>query len=257
MMMAISTIAIYVLWLREMKRIMRAKSRIVGALAMPLFFLGFLGLGFKRMVVPGMSGGVQYIRFLVPGIIGMSLLFSSTMGGLSVLWDKEFGFLKEIMVTPVSRVSIVLGRIAGGTTTALGQGVLILAISMVGGFRPRGIVPLLLAFAFMILISTAFLGLGLIFASRMKDMQGFGIVMNFVIFPIFFLSGALYPLGNLPVYVRVLTYVDPLTYGLDGLRGALIGVSTFPIGFDLLLMSAISLIMVFLGAYFFEKSESA
>ena len=257
MMMAISTTAIYVLWLREMKRNMRAKSRIVGAMAMPLYFLAFLGLGFKRMVVPGISGGVQYIRFLVPGIIGMALLFSSTMGGFSVLWDKEFGFLKEIMVTPVSRVSIVLGRIAGGMTTALGQGVLILIISMVGGFRPLGIIPLVLAFAFMVLISTAFLGLGLIFASRMKDMQGFGIVMNFVIFPIFFLSGALYPLGNLPVYVRVLTYVDPLTYGLDGLRGALIGVSTFPIGFDLLVMSAISLIMVFLGAYFFEKSESA
>jgi len=255
--MAISATAIYVLWLREMKRVMRAKSRIVGALAMPLFFLAFLGLGFNRMAVPGMSGGVQYIRFLVPGIIGMSLLFSSTMGGLSVLWDKEFGFLKEIMVAPVSRVSIVLGRIAGGTTTALGQGVLILCISMVGGFRPRGIVPLVLAFVFMVLISTAFLGLGLIFASRMKDMQGFGTVMNFVIFPIFFLSGALYPLGNLPVYVRVLTYIDPLTYGLDGLRGALIGISTFSMGFDLLLMTAISLVMVFLGAYFFEKSESA
>ncbi len=255
--MAISTTAIYVLWLREMKRIMRAKSRIVGALAMPLFFLGFLGLGFKRMVVPGMSGGVQYIQFLVPGIIGMALLFSSTMGGLSVLWDKEFGFLKEIMVTPVSRVSIVLGRMAGGMTTALGQGVMILIISMVGGFRPRGIIPLVLAFAFMILISMAFLGLGLIFASRMKDMQGFGIVMNFVIFPIFFLSGALYPLSNLPVYFRILTYVDPLTYGLDGLRGALIGVSAFPIGFDLLIMSSVSLVMVFLGAFFFEKSENA
>src|SRR4030042_4018479 len=121
--------AIRVMWLREVKRFLRARSRIVGALAMPLFFLAFLGLGFNRMAVPGMSGGVQYIRFLVPGIIGMSLLFSSTMGGLSVLWDKEFGFLKEIMVAPVSRISIVLGRIAGGTTTTMIQCLLMLALT--------------------------------------------------------------------------------------------------------------------------------
>ena len=127
--------AIYVLWLREMKRFVRAKSRIIGALAFPLFFLGFLGLGFRRMAIPGLSGDVNYISFLVPGILGMSLLFSSTFGGLSVLWDREFGFLKEIMVAPVSRVSIVLGRIAGGITTAMIQGLLILAISFLIGFR--------------------------------------------------------------------------------------------------------------------------
>ena len=131
----ISRTAVYVLWLREMKRFLRAKSRIIGALAMPLFFLAFLGLGFRRMALPGMEGDINYIQFLVPGIVGMSLLFSSTFGGLSVLWDKEFGFLKEIMVAPVSRVSIVLGRIAGGVTTALIQGVLILGISAFMGFK--------------------------------------------------------------------------------------------------------------------------
>ena len=131
----INKTAIYVLWVREMKRFWRAKSRIVGALAMPLFFLAFLGLGFRRMSIPGVDGEVGYIRFLVPGIIGMSILFSSTFGGLSVLWDREFGFLKEIMVAPVSRVSIVLGRIAGGATTALIQAILILGISFIMGFK--------------------------------------------------------------------------------------------------------------------------
>jgi ABC-2 type transport system permease protein len=252
----INMTAIYVLWLREMKRALRAKSRVVGSLAMPLFFLAFLGLGFNRMSVPGMSGGVRYIRFLVPGILGMTMLFTSVMGGLSVLWDKEFGFLKEIMVAPVSRVSIVLGRIAGGATTALIQGILILGLSTVFGFRAKGPAAYLLAFAFMVLVSTAFLGLGLIFASRMKDMQGFSLVMNFVVFPIFFLSGALYPLGNLPPWVRILSYLDPLTYGVDGIRGALIGVSAFPVAFDLAIMSAVSASMVALGAYFFEKSEA-
>lgn len=250
-------IAIYVLWLREMKRFWRAKSRIVGALAMPLFFLAFLGLGFNRLGIPGLSQGVNYITFLVPGILGMSLLFSSTFGGLSVLWDKEFGFLKEIMVAPVSRIAIVLGRITGGVTTALIQAVMILGVALLMGFRPSSWLTLGLAFFFMILISATFLGLGLIFASRMKDMQGFSIVMNFVIFPIFFLSGALYPVENFPVWLRLLAYLDPLTYGIDGLRALLINNSSFswPVNLGVILVSAT--VMVILGAYLFEKSEAA
>jgi ABC-2 type transport system permease protein len=178
------------------------------------------------------------------------------MQGLSVLWDREFGFLKEIMVAPVGRASIVLGRIAGGTTTTMMQGLLILGISIVLGFRPKGVPNFLIAFVFMILIAFTFIGLGLIFASKMKDMQGFGLVMNFIIFPLFFLSGALYPLENLPWYVRSLSYIDPLTYGIDGLRGTLIKVASRPVLVDLLIMGAFSIIMLFLGAYFFEKSES-
>jgi len=254
----ISWTAVYVMWLREMKRFVRAKSRIIGSLIMPLFFLAFLGLGFNRMAVPGIGGqGVNYTRFLVPGIIGMTLLFSSTMQGLSVLWDKEFGFLKEIMVAPVSRVSLVLGRIAGGITTALIQSLLILLISVIMGFRAGGPESYLFAFLFMLLIGFTFIGLGLIFASKMKDIQGFGIVMNFIIFPLFFLSGALYPIGNLPWFVRGLSYIDPLTFGIDGLRGSLIKVSSLPIILDLAIMIGFSLVMVFLGAYFFEKSETA
>jgi ABC-2 type transport system permease protein len=252
----INRAAIQVLWMREMKRFLRAKSRIVGALAMPLFFLAFLGMGFRRISVPGMTEQVDYIRYLVPGILGMSLLFSSTFGGLSVLWDREFGFLKEIMVAPVTRVSIVLGRIAGGVTTALIQGLLILGIASLIGFRMNSILSLGMTVVFMILISVAFLGLGLIFASKMKDMQGFSIVMNFVIFPLFFLSGALYPLDNFPVWLRFFSYLDPLTYGIDGLRGVLIGISSYSILFNFFLMVAFSLVMIVLGAYFFEKSES-
>jgi ABC-2 type transport system permease protein len=215
MTMPISWTAIAVLWRREMTRYVRAKSRIVGSLAMPVFFLAFLGLGFRRMPVPGLDGGAGYIGFLAPGIIGMTLLFSSSMQGMSLLWDKEFGFLKEIMVAPVSRVSLVLGRVAGGA-----------------------------------------IGLGLVIASRMKDMQGFGIVMNFIIFPFFFLSGALAPLENFPWAVRALSYLDPLTYGVDGLRAALVGQSSLPVVVDLVVMAGSALLMLFLGAYFFEKSEA-
>lgn len=251
----ISGTAVYVLWLREMKRFLRAKSRVVGSLAMPLFFLAFLGLGFNRMAIPGMRRGVDYIHFLVPGIVGMTMLFTSMFTGISVLWDREFGFLKEIMVAPVNRVSIVLGRIAGGTTTAVIQGLLILTISVIMGFKIRGAVPLALSILLMLLISSTFIGLGLIFASRMRDIHGFSLIMNFVIFPLFFLSGALYPLDNLPVWLKYISYTDPLTYGVDGLRGVLIDVSLFPVIFDFVLLTGFSLIMVLLGAYFFEKSE--
>lgn len=252
----INATAVYVLWLREMKRFLRAKSRIAGAVAMPLFFLAFLGLGFRRIAIPGVSEDVNYIRFLVPGILGMSLLFSSTFAGLSVLWDREFGFLKEIMVAPVNRVSIVLGRMAGGMTTALIQAMLILGISLFMGFKISTILSLLLAVIFMIMIAMTFISLGLIFASKMKDIQGFSIIMNFVIFPLFFLSGALYPLENFPFWLKYLSYIDPLTYGVDGLRSTLIGVSSYPIMFDFAILLIFSMTMIFLGAYFFEKSKS-
>ncbi len=252
----IDPIAVYVLWLREMKRYFRAKSRIFGSLAIPFFFLAFLGMGFNRVALPG-AGGVGYIRFLVPGIVGMSLLFQSIFGGLSVLWDREFGFLKEIMVAPVSRVSIVLGRIAGGMTTALVQGLLVLGISVLVGFRIKSVAGAFLALLLMGLISTSFIGLGLVFASKIKDMQGYSIIMNFVVFPLFFLSGALYPLENLPAWLRAVSYLDPLTYGVDGLRGVLIGVAARSVAVDLIIMAAISALMVFLGAWSFERSEGA
>jgi ABC-2 type transport system permease protein len=255
MTMKIHWTAIYVLWRREMIRYTRAKSRIIGSLAMPVFFLAILGLGFRRMPVPGMGAGTGYIGFLAPGIIGMTLLFSSSMQGMSLLWDKEFGFLKEIMVAPVSRMSLVLGRVAGGATTSMLQGLLIFGASLALGFRPRGAGSLAFGLVFMLLIAFTFIGLGLIFASRMKDMQGFGIIMNFIIFPIFFLSGALTPLENLPAVIRALSYADPLTYGIDGLRAVLIGTSSLPVLVDLAVMAGFALIMLFLGAYFFETSE--
>jgi len=248
--------AIYVLWLREMKRFVRAKSRIIGMLAMPLLFLSFMGMGFSGMAIPGMGSGVNYISFLVPGIIGMGMLFTSMFAGISVLWDREFGFLKEIMIAPVNRVSIVLGRIAGGATTALIQGVLILLISMVIGFRVPDLASFATAIVFMTLIATTFIGLGLVFASKMRDMQGFNLIMNFVIFPLFFLSGALFPLDNLPTFIKVISFIDPLTYGIDGMRASLIGFSVFGIMTDLAVLLGFSAVMIFLGAYFFEKSES-
>jgi ABC-2 type transport system permease protein len=248
--------AVYILWLREMKTFIRARSRVIGTLIMPLFFLGFLGVGFTGLSLPGIPMDVSYLQFLVPGMIGMTMIFTSMFAGMSVLWDRQFGFLKEIMVTPVSRVSIVIGRITGGTTTSVIQGVAILVISLLLGFRILSVLPVLLSIVFMILVSVAFIGFGLAIASKMKDMQGFGLIMNFIMFPLLFLSGALFPIDNLPLAVKAIAYLDPLTYGVDGMRGALIGVSSIPIVLSFAILVGFCALMVFLGAYLFEKSES-
>jgi len=238
-----------------MKRFLRSWSRVVSALMMPLFFLIFLGFGFKGAFIPGVGETKNYIHFLVPGIIGMTLITTSMMAGISVLWDREFGFLKEITVAPVSRISIVLGRILGGMTTSLIQAILILLISMIMGFKLPNFLSFLFSIIVMILISSGFIGLGLIFASLMKDIQGFGLIMQMVVFPLFFLSGALFPLSNLPKFLRIISYFDPLTYGVEGLRRTLLGNSFFPFWFSFSSLVLFSILMIILGAYFFEKSE--
>lgn len=253
-MRLINLLAIYTLWLREMKRFFRAKSRVVGSLGMPFFFLLFLGKGFSRARLPGIPPGVDYVNYLTPGIIGMILLFGSMFAGISVLWDRQFGFLKEVMVTPVSRTSIVIGRVAGGVTMALFQGVLVLVAGLAMGLK-TGVFGVLTSLVFMVLISTAFVGLGLAFASKMDDMHGFQLIMNFLMFPLFFLSGALFPITELPSGVAILSYLDPLTYGVDALRGTLIGTSQFSLVLDTTILLGSCAVMVGLGAYLFEGVE--
>lgn len=253
--MEINFTAIYILWLREMKRFLRSWSRIISMLMMPLFFLIFLGFGFKGAFIPGVGETKDYIYFLVPGIIGMTLISTSMVSGISVLWDREFGFLKEILVAPVSRISIVLGRIIGGMTTSLIQAILILLISFGMGFKIHSISNFIFAILIMILISLGFIGLGLIFASIFKDIQGFGLIVQMIIMPIFFLSGAVFPLSNLPRFLKYFSFLDPLTYGVEGLRKALIGFSYLPFWIIFLILTIFSILTVLLGAYFFEKSE--
>ena len=255
--------AIYILWLRDIKKLLRAKERIVGSVAMPLMFLTFLGFGFSGASIPGLDKKVEYIKFLVPGVIGMNMLFGSMFSGISVLWDKEFGFLKEIMVAPVSRISIALGRIAGGATTGLVQGTLLFSLSFLFGFTfgqdfglTRIIGGVMMMYVFMLLIALTFISLGLSFASNMRDAQGFELIINFVMFPLFFLSGAVAPITSLPGWLKMVAYANPLTYCVDGIRASLIGSSMFPIGHDLLFSVASAIIMVSIAAFFFDRSES-
>jgi len=247
---------IYVMWLREMKKFFRAKSRIIGSLAMPFFFLFAMSFGFKSsFMLTGMSEGANYLDFLVPGILGMTMLFSSTFAGLSVLSDKEFGFLKEIMVAPVKRSAIIFGRILGGVTTSLIQGLLILMISLFLGFKITSFLNILLTIVFMALIGIVFIGFGIAIASKMEDVHGFSMIVQFIIFPTFLFSGALFPINNLPVWLKPIIYINPLTYGVDGLRASLIGFSQFSLLLDFFVLMGFAFLMVSLGSWLFSKTE--
>ncbi len=247
------TNTVYVLWLRDMKRFIRARSRIIGMLMMPIFFLLGLGLGLGSLIHLGTGG--SYFDFIVPGIIGMSLLFTSVFTGSAVLWDRQFGFLKEILVTPNSRTSIVVGRIAGGGTTAILQSILVIAIAIIIGFKIDLTQYTILAVVFMALIAATFIGLGLTLGSLINDFQGFQLVTSFFTMPLFFLSDSIFPVTSLPAFVKYVIYLNPLTYGVDGLRNTLLGAGTFPIGTDLIAMAISTTIMIYIAVYTFNRTD--
>jgi ABC-2 type transport system permease protein len=192
---------------------------------------------------------------VAPGVIGMSVLFSSIFSGIGLLWDRQFGFLKETLVAPVPRLHIMIGKTLGGSTVAVLQGVLVLVICLIAGFRPAGVAALPLAFLFIALICIVFAALGMAIGSTLQNMQGFQLIMNFLVMPIFFLSGALFPLSNLPTALTVITRIDPLTYGIDGLRGALIGTGHFSVGVDLAVLGGVAIAFLALGAHRFSRIQ--
>jgi ABC-2 type transport system permease protein len=242
---------VYTIWLRNVKRYLRSRSRIIGSLGMPLFFLLILGFGLNK-VVTGPHMGRGYVAFIVPGIVSMAVLFTSMFAGIQIIWDKQFGFLKETLVAPVSRLEIMLGQTLGGATTALLQGFIILILSLFLGVRPAGAAGVAVAAGFMILIGLGFTALGIAMASRMEDMHGFQLIMNFVIFPIFGLSGALFPIGSLPGWVRSVTLVDPLTYGVEGIRYGLSGAAQIAPLAALAGLGVFTVLMVTVGAWLFR-----
>jgi ABC-2 type transport system permease protein len=245
--------AIYILWLRQLKRYFRSTARMIGSIGQPVLFLVALGFGFGPIFQK--AGGGDYLEFLAPGVIAMGILFTAMFMGIEIIWDKQFGFLKETLVAPVSRMSIMLGRTAGGATVALAQGVLVFLIAWAIGFHPS-FALIGIAFVFMILIAMFFTGVGTAIASVMDDMQGYPLIMNFLVMPIFFLSGSLFPLTGLPRAIEIVARFNPLSYGIDGLRGALVpGSLQFGFWLDFGVLGAITLIVLGIGAYLFSKIE--
>ncbi len=244
---------IYILWLRQLKRYFRSKARIVGSLGQPVLFLVALGFGFGPIFQRAGQG--NYIQFLAPGIISMSILFTSIFSGIEIIWDRQFGFLKETLVAPVSRLQIMFGRTLGGATVAIFQGIIVFLISLLAGFRPYSLAGLFLALLFMILIALLFTAFGTAVASILEDMQGFQLIMNFLVMPLFFLSGALFPLTGLPKAISLIVRIDPLSYGVDGLRGALLGASHLGLSVDLAFLSIGVVVLTAIGSFLFSKIE--
>jgi ABC-2 type transport system permease protein len=244
---------VYILWLRQIKRYWRSKSRIIGSLMQPLLFLLAFSFGFGPIFQK--AGGENYIEFLTPGIIGMSILFTAVFSGIELIWDKQFGFIKETFVAPAPRYQIILGRILGGATVSSFQGFLVFLVSLLLGFKITKLMSLILGFVFMFLIAFVFASLGTIIASILDDMQGFQLIMSFLVMPTFLFSGAIFPLNNLPEFLKFIAQFNPLSYGVDGLRWALISNSHFGGMFDLFVLSSVSLLFVGIATYIFSMIE--
>lgn len=245
---------IYILWLRQLKRYFRSKSRVVGAVGQPVLYL--LALGYGLGSVYKRAGEGNFLQFLVPGIIVQTLLFSGVFWGINILFDKRFGFLKEMLVAPVSRFRILMGNALGGATTVLFQSLLVFLLSIALGFRPVDYSMLPLAGLIVVALSLALTSFGAGIASMVNDFQGFQGINNFLIFPLFFLSSALYPLTGAPTVLRVLASLNPVSYAVDGLRYALISQTHFGIAKDLIVIGATLIVCIWFAVNRFNKIQA-
>jgi ABC-2 type transport system permease protein len=226
---------------------------MIGSLGQPILFL--LALGFGLGPTFARAGRGDYVQFLAPGIVTMGILFTAVFSGIEIVFDRQFGFLRETLVAPVSRLEIVLGRTLGAATVALIQGSIVFLVCLAAGFRPVHPLLLPLALLFMALIAVMCTAIGTVFGSVLQDMQGFQLIMNFIVLPLFFFSSALFPLPDLPGAVRLAVRLNPLSYGVDGLRGALSGGFAFGAAIDVVVVATLAAILLAIGAYLFSKIE--
>jgi ABC-2 type transport system permease protein len=249
--------AIYVIVTREFKRFFRQRGRLLVTISRPLLWLFIVGAGFSRLV--NIPEDLSYKQFLLPGIIGMTILFSSVFSSISVVWDREFGFLREMLVAPISRTTIVMGKLLSGAALSVLQGMVLLFFSPVLGIR-IALTDVFVMFFFIALLSIAITAMGLYIASFLTSLEGFNVIMNFIVLPMFFLSGALYPMNTLPTALHYLTLINPLSYGVDAFKhilfedGGMLG-AEFPIFLDISMLAIFSVIMIMLATRSFERKE--
>jgi ABC-2 type transport system permease protein len=262
---------VYTIWLREFKRWTRSKSRIIASMAQPILWLVLFGTAFDAMFAagpPGSGGGglpgadeLDFKSFFTPGIVAMTVLFGSIFAGIGLIFDREFGFLKEIMVAPVSRTSIMAGKGLGGATGAVISGLVIMVLAVIIGAQYTPDIPLTVAavtaVVTVLMISLAFVNMGIAFATRIHNFEGFQMVMNFLVMPMFFLSGAFYPVQSMPDWLQGATYVNPLFYGVDALRHCFNGsaAAALPLGLDLAILLMFTVATTAVGVVLFRKME--
>jgi ABC-2 type transport system permease protein len=244
---------ILIMWLRELRRYTRSRAQIVASLGQPLLYL--LALGFGMGPVFQKAGQGNYVQFVAPGVIAMTVLFSSVFSGIGLLFDRQFGFLKETLVAPVPRFQVMLGRTLGASTVAVIQGTLVMIVCFLAGFRVVSWTLFPFAFLFMGLIACLFAALGTAIGSGLENMQGFQLIMNFLVMPMFFLSGALYPIDNLPKVFSMIVRLDPLSYGVDALRTILISRSFYGLTLDLAVLSIVAFVFVLIGTKMFSRVQ--
>jgi ABC-2 type transport system permease protein len=249
--------AIYVIVAREFIKFVRERGRLVSTLARPLLWLFLVGGGMSRMVSPDM--GMPYMQFIFPGIIGMTILFSSIFSSISIIWDKEFGFMKEMLVAPVSRCSIVIGKALSGTVVSTLQALIILLLFPVIGLK-LSIIQIFLILGISIILSFCLSSLGILIATFYESFESFSVIMNFIVMPMFFLSGAMYPVKLLPHVLGFFTKINPLTYGIDALKYMIfpekkILTHDFPLSLDISVIVISSLIFVIIAANVFERRK--
>ena len=261
MVQPLSGQAIYVVLLRELKRYWRAKARVISSVAQSIFFLAIFGLGLGGFI--GGFSGINYLSYMAPGVIGMGLLFGSVFSGVSIIFDRQFGFMKEMLVAPVSRTSIIVGKIIGGATTATIQGIILMIVAGVMGAFSLSLTFLIGAFTAigaMLLITSGFVGLGVAIGSTLNDFHAFQLLSTFVMWPMFMLSGVFFPIDVAPLPLQVAMLCDPMFYGVELLRWCLLGNGSIilgPIGWliSLLVIILFNALMVSLGTFLFSRAQ--
>ena len=244
---------IYGIWLRDVKKFWRERSRLYGGIARPILWLLILGSSLKAVVTnTALTGGHDYTQYIFPGVIAMTLIFAALQSAMSIIWDREFGFLKEVLAAPVSRLSIILGKILGGATQATLQGIITLCFAPLVGLWPTPLAILELL-VMMFVVSFALTALGVVIASRMSSFEGFGTVSNFVVMPMYFLSGAIYPTSSAPDWMKPLIAVNPLTYGVDAMRTITINAGVFSFAFDVAFLAVFTVIMTAIAIPLFKR----
>lgn len=245
--------AIYGIWLRDVKKFWRERSRLLGGIARPILWLLILGTSLRPVVGnTALTGGHDYTQYIFPGVISLTLIFAAMQSAMSVIWDREFGFLKEVLAAPVSRLAIILGKILGGATQATLQGLITLCFAPLIGLWLSPIV-ILEILVLMFLISFALTALGVVISSRMQSFEGFGTISNFVVMPMYFLSGAIYPTSSAPDWLKPLIAVNPLTYGVDAMRQIIISTGNFAFALDIAFLLVFTIAMTLITIPLFKR----